>query len=444
MSAQEIEDLVRGEGLVERASPLIVLLSGGADSLCLLDVTTRILSPENIVALHINYGLRDESMADERFCRDICRKLDVAIEVRQPRRPTSGNLQSWARDQRYGEAALLAFKFSSRAALIATGHTASDQVETLLYRLATSPGRRALLAMKRRDGQLVRPLLGVARESTENYCRERGLVWRNDQSNATLAFARNRIRHEVIPALREIHPAVEDNILDTLALLRDEAYVLDAVVQATLNELSDPPEVSELFALPAGLARLIVQYLAEQVGGDSTGSLNRHFDALAKLGRKGGTASLDVGGGLRAVVEYGRLRFEHGQPLIHSTDTAAYDLNVPGRTAFAGGEIECIRGSDLPLADGTIDADTLTGAVRVRHWRSGDRMRPYGLGGSKAVSDLFTDRKIARGTRHRLPLVVCGEEIVWIPGVATGEQFTVTDKTRDRLRIIWNADISAS
>ena len=115
--------------------------------------------------------------------------------------------------------------------LVAAGHTASDQVETVLYRLAAAPGRRALLGMAAREGRLVRPLLDVTREETAAYCAERGLPWRDDPTNASPAFARNRTRHELLPALRGLHPAAEANVLRTLAILRDEA-IGEILVQA--------------------------------------------------------------------------------------------------------------------------------------------------------------------------------------------------------------------
>src|SRR5205823_9394980 len=131
----------------------------------------------------------------------------------------------WARDARYAEAAALAV---ARSADVAAAHTVTDQAETVLYRLAASPGRRALLGMPERSGRLVRPLLAarVTREETAAWCAARGLAWREDSSNDSERFARNRVRRGVVPALRAIHPAAEANIVRTAALLRAEAAVL--------------------------------------------------------------------------------------------------------------------------------------------------------------------------------------------------------------------------
>src|SRR5213083_840163 len=121
---------VRHDGLLAPGRPVLVMLSGGRDSTCLLDLAVQIAGRERVAALHVNYGLRDAAMLDERHCDDLCRRLAVPLDVRRPPRPGSGNLQGWARDVRYRAATELA---RARAADVAAGHTATDQVETILY-----------------------------------------------------------------------------------------------------------------------------------------------------------------------------------------------------------------------------------------------------------------------------------------------------------------------
>jgi tRNA(Ile)-lysidine synthase len=299
-----LEQRVRDEGLLRPGAPVVVLLSGGADSVCLLDLAVRISG--DVAALHVDYGLRDSSAADAEHCAALCERLGVPLfSVIRPRRP-EGNLQAWAREIRYAEAARVA---AERDADVAAGHTASDQVETVLYRLAASPGRRALLGMRPREDRLIRPLLGVWRAETEAWCAEHGLPWREDPSNATPAYARNRARHHLVPALRELHPAAEANVLRTVELLRDEAAVLDAAVDAVLAEAGDPPAVARLRALPPALARLVVLRLA---GGAAVGHRAEEILGLAE------GQALDVGGGLRARIVHGRLQFEPTPPRVRA------------------------------------------------------------------------------------------------------------------------------
>jgi tRNA(Ile)-lysidine synthase len=297
----DLLERVRAGGLLEAGRPVLVLLSGGRDSVCLLDIAVRIAGAGAVTALHCNYGLRAEAGEDEQHCAALCEALGVELHVRRPERPAgAGNLQAWARDVRYAEAARVG------AGDIAAGHTASDQVETVLYRLAASPGRRALLGMAAREGRLVRPLLGVSREETAAHCAARGLAWREDASNASDAFARSRVRHDLLGAMRSIHPAAEANVLRTLSLLRDEAAVLDAVVDAALEQAGDPPALAALRALPPAVCRLAVQRLADRSAPGQAPAVGHRTEEMLAL-REGG--ALDVGGGLRAEISGGALRF---------------------------------------------------------------------------------------------------------------------------------------
>lgn len=302
---------VLAEGLIAPGAPVVAMLSGGRDSVCMLDLAVRAAGAEEVTALHVNYGLREGSDADERHCAELCERLGVELAIERPRRPEGpGNLQAWARDARYAAAAGLAL---SRGATIVTGHTADDQVETILYRLASSPSRRALLGMRPHDGSLARPLLGFTREETTGYCERRGLAWREDPSNAEPAYARNRVRHGLLPELAKIHPAAAQNVLRTAALLRDEAEVLDALVDAELDGSGESARgtirLERLAGLAPALRRLVLQRLADCAAGRPVPGAARFAEQVCGL-RRTGTARLDLGGGVRAVVERGVLRAE--------------------------------------------------------------------------------------------------------------------------------------
>jgi tRNA(Ile)-lysidine synthase len=302
-----LADMVREGGLLAAGRPVLVMLSGGRDSTCLLDLAVRISGPTTVVALHVNYGLRDAADGDERHCAGLCERLGVGLEVRRPRRVRglrSSNLQAWARDQRYGAAAELA---SGSGADVAAGHTATDQVETILYRLASSPSRRALLGMRDREGRLVRPLLRFTREQTARYCEERGLSWVEDETNSSDEYARGRVRGGLVPALEAVHPGAVANVLALAGVLRDEGAVLDALVDETLDG-ARAIELARLRALPPALRRLVVQRLADGAIGDPAAGVARRADEVAALSEHG-TAMIDLPSGVRAVAERGMLRF---------------------------------------------------------------------------------------------------------------------------------------
>lgn len=289
---------VRATDLIVPAAPLIVLLSGGRDSTCLLDVAVTLGA--RVRALHVDYGLRGAaSDGDREHCVALCAALDVELEVVRAGTP-SGNVQQWARGVRYAAAEAL-----DPDAPIAAGHTVSDQAETILYRLATSPGRRALLGMEARRGRVVRPLLAaeVTREETAAYCRARGLAWREDASNIDHVYARARVREGLLPALRAVDARAEANVLRTAAVLREEAAVLDQVVADVLDGRDDL-ERAQLAALPRALARLVLRRLAENATGNLCARAATRLDDVLALGEGG---VLDLGDGARVRISGDRV-----------------------------------------------------------------------------------------------------------------------------------------
>jgi tRNA(Ile)-lysidine synthase len=301
---------VEAGGLMAGPRSLVALLSGGRDSVCMLDLAVRARGASAVLAIHVDYGLRPEAHEDADFCASLCRRLGVELVTERPVRVEGpGNLQAWARDVRYAAAARLA---EARDATIVTGHTADDQVETILYRLASSPSRRALLGMKERDGRLARPLLGTTRAEVTAYVAERGLGWRDDATNAEEAYARNRVRHGLLPELEAIHPAAVANVLRTAALLRDEAEILDGLVagelDGSLGATRGRIAHARFAELSPALRRLVLQRLADASAGRPVPGAARFADQVAGLTRGG--SRLDLGDGVRAVLEGGVLRAE--------------------------------------------------------------------------------------------------------------------------------------
>jgi tRNA(Ile)-lysidine synthase len=310
MIDEELLERVEAGGLLAGPEPLVVMLSGGRDSVCALDLAVRERGAAAVRALHVNYGLRAEADEDERLCERLCERLGVALDAERPQRAEgAGNLQAWARKARYAAAGRLA---EETEATVVTGHTADDQVETILYRLASSPSRRALLGMRPRDGRLARPLLGASREETTAYCEARGLAWRDDATNEGDAYARNRIRQGLIPELERAHPAAKENVLRTAALLREEAELLDSLVDAELTgggEVEPGTIRHDRFAeLHPALRRLVLQRLADRAAGQPVAGAARFAEQVAGLSRGGSV--LDLGDGVRAVLERGILRAE--------------------------------------------------------------------------------------------------------------------------------------
>jgi tRNA(Ile)-lysidine synthase len=428
MAADEAREalarVVRASGLVPEGSPGVVLVSGGADSAAAATGLVGALAPGAVTALHLNYGLRPDSDQDEATCRELCAALGVELEVERPDLG-GGNVQAEARQARYSAAERR--RRSRGLDWIATGHTRTDLAETVLYRLATSPGRRALLGLRARRGHIVRPLLSLERDQVRRLASEAGLPFRDDPSNAEPAYARNRIRNEVLPVLRELGSDAEATIAETQAELIEESEALERLASDSLAEsgadAAGAAARDVLAALDPAVRRLALRQLAERAAGAAVPLGRARAAEIWRLANEPEGGVVELGGGVEARIEHGHVRFAAGRGQ-QAEETV---LTVPGICRFGSWEVRAelergvpaVRGPDLAV----LDPAALGEALTVRSWREGDRMRPLGLGGSKSLQDLFTDRKVPRSLRHALPVVAAGERIAWIAGVAVSEEF---------------------
>jgi tRNA(Ile)-lysidine synthase len=429
-TAESLAEAIRSSGLVGEASSGVALCSGGADSAALVAGLAEVRGRDAVLVLHLNYGLRPDSDRDEAACRELCERFGLELVVERPRLG-EGNLQAEAREARY--AAAEALRRQRRLDWVATGHTRTDLAETVLYRLATSPGRRALLGLPPRRGVIVRPLLALDRERVRALAAEAELPFRDDPTNADPLYARNRIRNEILPVLRELSPAAEQVIAETQAELAEESEALEELAADALREAGAEAggviAAESLAELPAALRRLALRALAERVAGGTVPLGRERAAAIWRLAQEPEGGVIELGGGVEAQVEQGHVRFRTGP----AAEPEERTLPVPGVCRFGHWEVRVEVSGSIPEADdadrATLDPGRLGGTLRVRSWRDGDRIRPLGLGGSKSLQDLFTDRKVPRSLRRTLPVVTAGDRIAWIAGVAVSEEFAATPGT---------------
>lgn len=415
---------MRESGLIAPGSRGIVLVSGGADSAATAAALVDMLGPDAVTALHLNYGLRPDSDRDEEIVRELADRLGIELDVERPHLG-AGNLQAEAREARYGAAERL--RQARGADWIATGHTRTDLAETVLYRLATSPGRRALLGLRPRRGPIVRPLLSLGREQVRRLATDAALPFADDPTNAEPLYARNRIRNEVLPVLREIGPEAEATISETQAELAEEGEALERAASDVLSDSGADAAGAigrdALAPLHPAVRRLALRLLAERAAAARVALGRARADQIWRLLNEPEGGVVELGRGVEAQIEAGHVRFTTGPPTAPVTAT----LSVPGVCRFGSWEVRAELSSGIPQAEGAdlavLDPAALGGALVVRSWRDGDRMQPLGLGGSKSLQDLFTDRKVPRSLRHALPVVTSDGRIVWIAGVAVSEEF---------------------
>jgi tRNA(Ile)-lysidine synthase len=420
---ESLADAVRSSGLIAEGSSGVALCSGGADSAALAAALARARGPGGILVLHLNYGLRPDADEDEAACRELCDRFGLELMVERPRLG-EGNVQAEAREARY--AAAEAARRQRGLDWVATGHTRTDLAETILYRLATSPGRRALLGLRPRRGAIVRPLLALDRERVRALATEAELPFHDDPTNADPLYARNRIRNEVLPVLRELGP-VERVIAETQAELAEESEALEELAQEALREAAAEAggviSAEALAGLSPALRRLALRALAERVAGGPVPLGRERAAAIWRLAQEPEGGVIELGGGVEAQVEQGHVRFRTGPEAEPEERT----LPIPGVCRFGHWEVRAEVAGPGQEAGGldraALDPGRLGATLHVRSWREGDRIRPIGLGGSKSLQDLFTDRKVPRSLRRTLPVVTAEGRIAWIAGVAVSEEF---------------------
>ncbi len=432
---------------------LIVAVSGGPDSTALLHALAQ-LRPKlrfRLRAAHVNHGIRGlEAEADAKSAGAFARKLGVPFHQHRADVPayaeTRGlSLEAAAREVRYQWLESLASRF--RARRIATGHTAEDQAETILLNLLRGAGPRGLAGMAPVRGKIIRPFISIPRADVQRYCDRHQLAYRIDESNQDLSFARNRIRHEIMPSLQRLQPGLVDGLCRLAEIMRAEDEFMSEQAENALRGAASqrPGEVGVLLSLfstlPPALQRRVLRAAIARVKGDELDIELERVDALVQLALIGRTgAVVELPGGLRAERTYGELVIAP-TPAERALTDEEWVLPVPGEVSIAelGFQIAAKRSRAKrpppnPMA-ALVNADKIPGPLTVRTRRRGDRLRPVGMRGTVKLQDFFVNAKVPRADRDRIPLVLCGDAIVWIVGHRVSGDFRVTDKTRRSVRL---------
>lgn len=449
--------------MVERGGRLLVAVSGGPDSVALLHLLAMLAAEYELtlVVAHLNHGLRgDEADREESFVHRmsqgmglqcISRKVDIAT-LKEPGK----SLEELCRDQRY--AFLQEAATAVQATKIALGHHLDDQAETVLMHLLRGSGAEGLHGMlPQREGMIIRPLLEVTREEILSFLAEAGLASMNDSSNAHDCHLRNRIRHHLLPLLRDgYNPQIAVNLSRTAEIMRLDDDYLAAEVEIWLGERGivcgvegQSLALPEFLKLHEAIQQRIIRKLLSGILPLGKGIGYRHVRAVLTLARGcQGSAGLDLPGGVLLRREYDRLVFARRSCRRPAGATGrgralsryCYALAIPGvfHIPEAGATISLQwadrQPSFLPdtLGGGAalLDYDALHPPLVIRNVMPGDRMQPLGMTGTKKLKSIFIDDKIPWARRQHLPLLADRESIIWIASGRISERARVTEKTR--------------
>ncbi len=450
----KLRETIQEHNMLKPDDRVVVGVSGGPDSTALIHLLCRLKQEYklDIWIAHLNHELRreagEEAESVKRFASQlkipvISDSLNVALFAKQKKI----SLEMAAREVRY--------KFFERvsrkveATKIALGHTASDQVETLLMRLIRGAGLDGLAGIPPTRGKIIRPLISVFREEIEKYCQGYNLYPHRDSSNQELSFFRNKVRLRLIPFIaREYNSQFIQVLFRTANILREDKKCLDEVAEEALKKLilerSNGQIVIDaetlLSSLSLSLQRRVVRKLIQGVKGDLKNINFIHIDKIIKLKSDKGTKVINLPGDILAKREYRRLviKKDEQEPLSFFSPLA-----VPGKTILSHpgylfeSKLFCKKSSYFSPDSHCIQLDwnKLTGSLSLRGREKGDKFQPLGMKGEKKLKDFFIDLKVPRQQRDKIPILVSGERIVWVVGYRIDEGFKVDEHTNKILKI---------
>jgi len=447
-------DLIRADSLV------LAAVSGGADSMALLSILHR-LSGElrfSLATAHFNHQLRPSADRDVEHVRQAAASMQIPFhwgtgDVPAAVERTGDSVEEAARKARYRFLHAKAEEIGAEH--IATGHTRTDHIETVLMRIICGTGLRGLSGIPVRRGIIVRPLLDLAREDTLSYCRAAGLAYVQDPSNQDTRFFRNRVRNKLLPLLEsEFHPGVRENLArlaetarSTIEKIRVETRPIIEKNLARAGESRWELATGALASLDGpALAVLFGDLFADELACDMDFT-RIHYNQLVRLVfDPHGSGKMLTLPGVTVKKEHGRLvitRADPETPPPHIPDVRA-TLELPGVTRAPGVIVSTtvldageVSGSSLAAIpnEGFFDRERLAPPLVVRFPEPGDRIQPFGMSGTKKLSDIFIDKKIPAGARPTSLVITDLNGILWLVGVATSETCRVRSDTREVVKI---------
>ncbi len=434
-------------GLIPPGVRVFVGYSGGADSTCLLHLLH--LAGVEVVAGHLHHGQRNEADDELLKCQAFCEELNIPFASGKADVPRMSSdlkigLEEAGRRARYEFFHQAAFRLE--CPLIATAHTKSDHVETILLHIARGSGLSGLSGIPQRRGDIVRPLLWASREATRRYCEDHGLWFHDDPANEDLSFSRARVRHRLVPELKALNPAAEEAIARLSDLAEEEDRFLNGAAAAALEQtevelngqlkfltldIEAGFDRRKLSSLPRVLFRRAVRLAVQAVGAN----LERDHLAAIEAGLDHETGSITAEGG-DVVVEWKNDVLHVRQ--LKPTETYRYALTVPGETISDefGWQFTAFPGMGKQERAGlqaVIPAEAIRGPLYFRTAQPGDQMKPLGFEGSRKLSDLLGEAKLTAAARARLPILCDLLGPIWAPGICLDNRMKASNGGQETL-----------
>ena len=449
--------------LIKEGGQLVVAVSGGPDSVCLLHVLLGLWDKSGFTLhmAHLNHGLRgEESDADAEYVAALARRLDLPCTVERRdveayRKSKRLSLEEAAREVRYSFLAEVVK--ATGADSVAVGHTIDDHVETILMHLIRGSGTRGLRGLQPsstwRSGKaaltIIRPLLEASREETAAYCRHYRLKPRLDTSNLSLSPLRNRIRQQLVPLLESYNPQVTEALLRTARIAADDLTALDEYALKPGRRLIKRVKNAVILRkkgfleLPPALQRHLLRASVEKLLGNLMDIESRHIEEIMTSLHKPAGKIITLPDGMLFAITYDRYLLGSDPAALSPFPAieAEHPLQIPGTTALPGWRAvaNIIRREQIPEESddytACFDLDRTGDKLALRPRRPGDRFQPLGMVQPKKLNEFMIDSKIPQSWRRRVPIVCSPEHIIWVVGWRIDERAKVTEDTKQVLRL---------
>lgn len=459
----KVMNLLKSKNILEKGDRVLVSVSGGPDSVCMLHILKELSVPLELqlFVFHLDHLIRGESShQDAQFVKELAAGMGIpsfilSFDVPRYRRISGLSLQESARRVRLRLLARTAEKI--KASKVALGHNSDDQVETILMRIIRGTGPEGLTGMSmvsripvpgNRQAVIIRPLLEIPRKEIERYCRENQISYREDSSNLKTVYRRNKIRLELIPYLEEqYNPQIRDALLNmSRSLHRENGFMEEQALLAFSEVLLEESEDrvilrgSRLIKYHPALQVRIFRMGLDRLKGNLTAVGYNHLESIFKLLHGGAPhGSLNLPGGIIVKKCYNRLHFLQGLEKAEIKLTDKVIVQVPGITEVT--ELDLVVQAEIlekkklpwppdPKREAYFDYDRVTFPLYLGLRWPGARFKPLGLKGSKKVKDFLIDLKVPRLERDKIPLILSGSSILWVVGKRISHPYRVTEETR--------------
>jgi tRNA(Ile)-lysidine synthase len=456
---QKTRETITKHAMLSSGDHVLMGLSGGPDSVCLAVVLGKLRDELDLTlsAVYINHCLRSEEVEQEiAFCRRFCEERSITfhertVNVRKHSEEAGSNVQESARDLRYKMYEAVAAE--TGAAKIAIGHNADDQAETVLMRLIRGSGRRGLTGIPPVRDRIIRPLIGMERKDIEAFLAgvkgevhvRSGQPYIIDTSNFKEEYLRNWIRLSLLEEIKKRNPSVVHDICRTATIILEEDEYLEIQVTKTLMRMISRKSDShiELFASPLETLEKPILRRVLRRAIDATMGLRgisfTHVEDIIRLIRDGKAGDrIHLPKNVRVVREYSLLKIT-GDAVVAILEREIQppcEVNINEINTVLKASIEDSAENYVDSRDSIVmDAGALSFPLKVRSRADGDYFYPLGFGKKKKLQDFFVDEKVPRDVRGRIPVVLSGNDIIWVAGYRADERFKVTDKTERVLKI---------